>query len=160
MKTGMKILVVLLAAMFVAGCSGDDDAPVDRTAYDGWMLTCRDGSSALAGKVFLQLAADGDFTLYQSLETPGFMKYTGTYSVTDQSGKQVMSGTYADGTAWKFAYEIESRGDKIMVMTSSSERILSEYERTAVPEYVQYDDTSDPSDTPDVRSGHSIEPFL
>lgn len=160
MKTGMKILVVLLASAFLAGCSGDDEAPEDRTAYDGWMLTRWDDSSALAGKVYLQLEADGDFTLYQCLETYGFTRYTGTYSVTDESGRQLMSGTYADGTAWKHAYEIESRGDKIMVMTSSGEQILSEYERVAVPEYVKYDDTFDTPDMPDERSGDGVEPFL
>lgn len=153
MKTGMKILIAALLGAFLVGCGGDDKSE-DRTSYDGWMLTKWDDSSELAGKVYLQLESDGDFFLYQCVTTPGFKKYTGTYTVTAETGEQVLSGTYTGGTAWKDSYRIESRGDKIMVMTSVGEQIVSEYERVVVPEYVKEDDT------PGVRSGEDEEPFL
>lgn len=154
MKTGMKILIVLLATMFFVGCGGDDEQPGERTDYDGWMLTKWKDSADLAGKVYLQLNSDQSFSLYQNILTPGFRKYTGTYTVTEEDYRQVLSGTYFNGDAWKYSYVIESRDDKMMVMTSLGEQIVSEYVRVVVPEYVKQDDD------PEVRTDDGDEPFL
>lgn len=157
MKRGMKILTAALVVLFAAGCGGDDDKriePPPTYAYDGWKMTVWNGSSELAGKVYLQLDSDGTFALYQSILYPGFRSFGGTYTVATQNGVQVLSGKYSDGTPLKHSYEMESKGTLNMVLRSIEEGVESEYERAVIPLYAKDDDPLTG------RAAMDEEPFL
>ena len=104
-----KILfaAALAGAAILTAC-GDKGGGEDEANYDGWMLTRWKDGTALTGTVYLQLGEDGTFTLYQSIGTFGYARFTGTYAlVGDPATGQVLSGTYADGTPWDSSYAVE-----------------------------------------------------
>ena len=103
----LQIAYIRLALLAV-GCGGDKGGGEDEANYDGWMLTRWKDGTALTGTVYLQLGEDGTFTLYQSIGTFGYARFTGTYAlVGDPATGQVLSGTYADGTPWDSSYAVE-----------------------------------------------------
>lgn len=107
MKIGLSLFAVAAAALLVVGCGGDKGGE-DEANYDGWMLTRWKDGTALTGTVYLQLGEDGTFTLYQSIGTFGYARFTGTYAlVGDPATGQELSGTYADGTPWDSSYAVE-----------------------------------------------------
>ena len=107
MKIGLSLFAVAAAALLAVGCGGDKGGE-DEANYDGWMLTRWKDGTALTGTVYLQLGEDGTFTLYQSIGTFGYARFTGTYAlVGDPATGQVLSGTYADGTPWDSSYAVE-----------------------------------------------------
>ena len=79
MKRGFRIGIVAALALLMAGCGGSDKKKEEAPRYDGWMLTRWNGGTELSGKVFLQLNEDMTFALYQCIDTPGYLKLTGTY---------------------------------------------------------------------------------
>ena len=108
MKIGLSLFAVAAAALLAVGCGGDKGGGEDEANYDGWMLTRWKDGTALTGTVYLQLGEDGTFTLYQSIGTFGYARFTGTYAlVGDPATGQVLSGTYADGTPWDSSYAVE-----------------------------------------------------
>jgi hypothetical protein len=80
MKIGLSLFAVAAAALLVVGCGGDKGGE-DEANYDGWMLTRWKDGTALTGTVYLQLGEDGTFTLYQSIGTFGYARFTGTYAL-------------------------------------------------------------------------------
>ena len=108
MKIGLSFFAVAAAALLAVGCGGDKGGGEDEANYDGWMLTRWKDGTALTGTVYLQLGEDGIFSLYQSIGTFGYARFTGTYAlVGDPATGQVLSGTYADGTPWDSSYAVE-----------------------------------------------------
>ena len=111
MKIGLSLFAVAAAALLVVGCGGDKGGE-DEANYDGWMLTRWKDGTALTGTVYLQLGEDGTFTLYQSIGTFGYARFTGTYAlVGDPATGQELSGTYADGTPWDSSYAVEKNDE-------------------------------------------------
>lgn len=78
MKIGLSLFAVAAAALLAVGCGGDKGGGEDEANYDGWMLTRWKDGTALTGTVYLQLGEDGTFTLYQSIGTFGYARFTGT----------------------------------------------------------------------------------
>ena len=94
MKIGLSLFAVAAAALLAVGCGGDKGGGEDEANYDGWMLTRWKDGTALTGTVYLQLGEDGIFSLYQSIGTFGYARFTGTYAlVGDPATGQVLSGT-------------------------------------------------------------------
>ena len=81
MKIGLSLFAVAAAALLAVGCGGDKGGGEDEANYDGWMLTRWKDGTALTGTVYLQLGEDGTFTLYQSIGTFGYARFTGTYAL-------------------------------------------------------------------------------
>lgn len=101
-----------------------------------WMLALWNGGDAMAGSVYLNLADDGTFTLYQSIDRSGFACYRGRYTLTPQGTQNVLTGTYDDGTGWKERYYLTRNGDNL-VLTAVDGGDVSEYERREIPDYVK-----------------------
>lgn len=117
-----------------------------------WMLASWTGDPALAGKVYLALAADKSFTIYQNVNTLGYAKFTGTYSMSAAGGAQVISGTYTGGTSWGDSYTFTATADRL-TMTGRTTGYVSVYDRTTIPDHVK--------DGATVRSTRSAPvPFL
>ena len=93
MKIGLSLFAVAAAALLAVGCGGDKGGGEDEANYDGWMLTRWKDGTALTGTVYLQLGEDGIFSLYQSIGTFGYARFTGTYAlVGDPATGQVLRG--------------------------------------------------------------------
>ncbi len=138
MKTTMKFWAAVVAAILFVGCGGGDDNDGGGSKApkpDGWELMTWDGSDALQSKVFLALNDDLSFALYQCIATPDFKKFTGTYSIDEQSG--VLTGTYADGTAFEDSYRIVEMTETALKMQSVKGGIESVYRRVVIPDYAK-----------------------
>lgn len=119
------------------------------------MLSLWNGDAGLAGRIYMELRADGRFELYQSLDVMGFAVFRGTYTVATQNGQQVLNGVYEDGTPWKERYAMLCEGDR-MTLTSQSDAIVSQYTRTTIPDYVKDGLTA----APGLGAVRKTEPFL
>lgn len=149
MKRELKMGVVAVLAFLMAGCGGSDKKE-DAINYDGWMLSIWNGGTELSGKVFLQLNGDMTFVLYQCIDTPGYQKLTGTYSIDGQ----VISGVYSSGIPWESSYVIEKQ-TKTELQLRSEKEIVSLYIAVEVPAYAK-----DGVVASGVRSSGAEKPFL
>ena len=114
------------------------DGLEDEANYDGWMLTRWKDGTALTGTVYLQLGEDGTFTLYQSIGTFGYARFTGTYAlVGDPATGQVLSGTYADGTPWDSSYAVEKMTKRELRLRALKDGVVSVYSGVAIPAAVK-----------------------
>lgn len=138
MKIGLKILTAVVVALLAGGCGSSDKGGEDESNYDGWVLTEWKGGDALAGTVYLQLGEDGTFTLYQSIKTFGYAKYTGTYTISavPEAG-QVLSGTYTDGTPLDNTYVVEKMTKKELRLRAQKDGIVSVYSGVTIPALVK-----------------------
>lgn len=137
MKIGLSLFAVAAAALLVVGCGGDKGGE-DEANYDGWMLTRWKDGTALTGTVYLQLGEDGTFTLYQSIGTFGYARFTGTYAlVGDPATGQVLSGTYADGTPWDSSYAVEKMTKRELRLRALKDGVVSVYSGVAIPAAVK-----------------------
>ena len=150
MKRGVKICVVAALALLMAGCGGSDKKK-EEPNYDGWMLARWDGGTELSGKVFLQLNEDMTFTLYQCIDTPGYQKFTGTYT---REG-QVLSGTYSNGTPWESRSYVIEKQTKTALQLRSENDVVSLYTAVEIPAYAK-----DGVVGAGVRSSGAAKPFL
>ena len=126
MKIGLSLFAVAAAALLAVGCGGDKGGGEDEANYDGWMLTRWKDGTALTGTVYLQLGEDGIFSLYQSIGTFGYARFTGTYAlVGDPATGQVLSGTYADGTPWDSSYAVEKMTKRELRLRALGRPIVS-----------------------------------
>ena len=123
MKRGFRIGIVAALALLMAGCGGSDKKKEEAPRYDGWMLTRWNGGTELSGKVFLQLNEDMTFALYQCIDTPGYLKLTGTYVKEGQ----ILSGRYSDGTPWESSYAIEKQTETELQLRSETDDVVSLY---------------------------------
>ena len=88
--------------------------------------------------VYLQLGEDGTFTLYQSIGTFGYARFTGTYAlVGDPATGQVLSGTYADGTPWDSSYAVEKMTKRELRLRALKDGVVSVYSGVAIPAAVK-----------------------
>ena len=156
MRIGLKFFVAAAVALLAAGCGGSNKGGDSEEDYDGWVLVQWNGDTALAGMVYLQLGGDGTFVLYQSINTFGYTRHTGTYSIGGESGaEQVISGTYASGTPWDSCYVIEKYTKKELRIRARKDGIVSVYSGVVVPAYVKDGVTGG-----EVRSAVWGKPFL
>lgn len=156
MKIGLKILTAAVAAVLAAGCGGSKGGGEDDTKYDGWMLVEWQGGTAMAGKVYLQLAQENAFVVYQSIDEPGFARFTGTYVIREVPGSEpVLSGTYTGGTPWDRSYAIEKYTKKELRIRALEDGIVSVYTGVEIPAYVKEGFTGRGS-----RAAVAEKPFL
>lgn len=149
MKTGVKIAALLLVTLAMASCGDSDGGNGKKEMKTGsWMLTSWNNSTELAGKVYLQLNDDNSFELYQSVDTPGFETFTGTYRISDD----VLSGKYSTGELWESTYLIRIYTERELVLESKTDGAISVYRMSGIPDYVR-------QANPGVRSAAST-PFL
>lgn len=165
MKTILRFFTVLVVVSALFACSkksgSDDGADTGSTESpgNGWKLVSWAGSTAISGYVYLQLEEDLTFVLYQQvgdLATYGYRRYTGTYTLTEDSEVgPLLSGVYSDGAAWKDSYVVELRTEQEMRLRSLSEDLVSDFSWAEISAYV----TADPV-TVSSRGAEAVTPFL
>lgn len=143
MKNMMKFLLAAFGAVVLCSCGGGSDTPGDEPTpvvpgelVGQWKLSAwsddADGAIA-AGKiqVYLDLANNSTFTLYQNFNKLGFTRLTGTYAFIEST--KTISGTYSDGVPWSHTYTLSDLTSASMKWTSSGSNDVATYTKTTIP---------------------------
>ena len=134
MKKYIYSLFAAVLFLFSAGCSKDDDGS-------------KNIDSGVVGDfdVYVEFLSDGTFNIFQKVETPTFVCYSGDFAV---NGAQ-LSGRYRDGEPWgaSYAFELSEDGKTLTMISQTDKAEESVYTRTAIPEEVR--------NAPEVRSALS-----
>lgn len=135
------LAVVSLLMMSVA-CGGDDDTNVPtRPTYEGeelgdisksWKLVSVNGVEP-EFTVYVEFF-DGIFYMYQQIYELNYVAYEGNYSVE----WNILSGVYADGSAWKSKYVgvLSELGDTLTLTSVEKDPIVNVYEECDIPQEV------------------------
>ena len=135
------LAVVSLLMMSVA-CGGDDDTKRPNTpTYEGeelgdisasWKLVSVNGVEP-EFTVYVEVF-DGIFYIYQQIYELNYVAYEGNYSVE----WNILSGVYADGSAWKCKYvgELSELGDTLTLTSVEKDPIVNVYEECDIPQEV------------------------
>ena len=135
------LAVVSLLMMSVA-CGGDDDTKRPNTpTYEGeelgdisasWKLVSVNGVEP-EFTVYVEFF-DGIFYIYQQIYELNYVAYEGNYSVE----WNILSGVYADGSAWKCKYvgELSELGDTLTLTSVEKDPIVNVYEECDIPQEV------------------------
>lgn len=95
-----------------------------------WRLAEWHGSADLQFAVYLSISADGEFTLWQKLQSVEWQKFTGTVEFTNST----VSGVYSDGKAWSTSYTVEHDGNNMIWIGSNDATDRSVYVPTEIPD--------------------------
>ena len=95
--------------LFSAGCSKDDDGSknIDSGVVGEWRQTKWSNEAYADFDVYVEFLSDGTFNIFQKVETPTFVCYSGDFAV---NGAQ-LSGRYRDGEPWGASYAFELSED-------------------------------------------------
>lgn len=133
MKTRVLILVAALlsAAVSFSSCKKEEKT---LDVKGEWELTevKMSTKSALVGAetvtVYLNLAEDGTFAMYQMVGDGRFVAFSGSWKLAGST----LSGTYADGTSWASAYEV-SVEKSTLTMTTEDGLDVFVYKACTIP---------------------------
>lgn len=133
MKSRVLILVAaLLSALVSFSSCKKDEKTLD--VKGEWELTevKMATKSALVGAetvtVYLNLAEDGSFAMYQMVGDGRFVAFSGSWKLAGST----LSGTYADGTSWASAYEV-SVEKSTLTMTTEDGLDVFVYKACTIP---------------------------
>lgn len=133
MKSRVLILVAaLLSALVSFSSCKKEEKTLD--VKGEWELTDVKMStkSALVGAetvtVYLNLAEDGTFAMYQMVGDGRFVAFSGSWKLAGST----LSGTYADGTSWASSYEV-SVEKSTLTMTTEDGLDVFVYKACTIP---------------------------
>lgn len=133
MKTRVLILVAaLLSALVSFSSCKKEEKTLD--VKGEWELTevKMATKSALVGAetvtVYLNLAEDGSFAMYQMVGDGRFVAFSGSWKLAGS----ILSGTYDDGTSWASAYEV-SVEKSTLTMTTEDGLDVFVYKACTIP---------------------------
>ena len=94
MKKYIYSLFAAVLFLFSAGCSKDDDGSknIDSGVVGEWRQTKWSNEAYADFDVYVEFLSDGTFNIFQKVETPTFVCYSGDFAV---NGAQ-LSGRYRD----------------------------------------------------------------
>lgn len=134
MKIWTKFVIVMFAAFALSSCGGDDNNGGGNPSSGGivgdWVLNSYAGSQEMADKVYVRFNEGGTFALYQNINEAGFTELTGNYNYSDGS----LSGTYADGKAWKNTYSVTLSGNSLTLTEPGNK--VAQFSATTIPDWV------------------------
>lgn len=133
MKSRVLILVAaLLSALVSFSSCKKEEKTLD--VKGEWELTevKMATKSALVGAetvtVYLNLAEDGSFAMYQMVGDGRFVTFSGSWKLAGST----LSGTYADGTSWASSYEV-SVDKSTLTMTTEDGLDVFVYKACTIP---------------------------
>jgi hypothetical protein len=133
MKSRVLILVAaLLSALVSFSSCKKEEKTLD--VKGEWELTevKMATKSALVGAetvtVYLNLAEDGSFAMYQMVGDGRFVTFSGSWKLAGST----LSGTYADGTSWASSYEV-SVEKSTLTMTTEDGLDVFVYKACTIP---------------------------
>lgn len=133
----MKSRVLILAAILLSALVSFSSCKKEEKTLDvkgEWELTevKMATKSALVGAetvtVYLNLAEDGSFAMYQMVGDGRFVTFSGSWKLAGST----LSGTYADGTSWASSYEV-SVDKSTLTMTTEDGLDVFVYKACTIP---------------------------
>ena len=133
----MKSRVLILAAILLSALVSFSSCKKEDKTLDvkgEWELTevKMATKSALVGAetvtVYLNLAEDGSFAMYQMVGDGRFVAFSGSWKLAGST----LSGTYADGTSWASSYEV-SVDKSTLTMTTEDGLDVFVYKACTIP---------------------------
>lgn len=137
MKSIKLLLIGLFAACLCASCgsSSSEETPGPQTGsgtvVGEWHLIS--WSTLSAADIYLSLAEDGTFELYQRLTKPFYEHFDGTYRYADGT----LSGVYGDGAAWGASYRVSFGADGAQMTLTAGAGDVAVFARTTIPEEIR-----------------------
>lgn len=117
-KIFMVAVLALASVLMLNSCSSGEGSGSKKVAIVGcWQLQWSDTNIDYAD-VYVEFNEDKTFHLYQRLQAPTFVHYSGTYLVADG----ILSGQYDDLKPWGSSYNIDIEGD-VMTLTSTTNSV-------------------------------------
>lgn len=120
MKKYIYSLFAAVLFLFSAGCSKDDDGSknIDSGVVGEWRQTKWSNEAYADFDVYVEFLSDGTFNIFQKVETPTFVCYSGDFAV---NGAQ-LSGRYRDGEPWgaSYAFELSEDGKTLTMIRPRS----------------------------------------
>lgn len=132
-----KIIYTLLTTALLAlsfGCSDDDDQPrnIPSEVVGEWHLENWINLTPAEFDVYMEFLSDGTFHIYQRVETPVFVRYSGDFTTNGN----LLTGRYSSGDRWGADYEYTVNGD-VLTLTSKIGSEVSTFKKTTIPEEVR-----------------------
>ena len=124
------LLFVALAAL-MAGCSNENEG-VKRSIdiVGGWHCTPEEFDA----DIYVDFIEDGSFDLYQRVGQGRSRHYAGTWTVE----RNILSGSYADGTPWGSSYSVAKLDDSSISLTAQNGSVeVMVYRKEAIPDNVK-----------------------
>lgn len=124
------LLFVALAALMV-GCSNENEG-VKRSIdiVGGWHCTPEEFDA----DIYVDFIEDGSFDLYQRVGQGRSRHYAGTWTVE----RNILSGSYADGTPWGSSYSVAKLDDSSISLTAQNGSMeVMVYRKEAIPDNVK-----------------------
>lgn len=135
-----KILYIMVAVLAFAGCTGEKEEadtpapPVEtETLSDQIVGEWHSTSLAVQADIYLSLAGDKTFELYQKIGEGAYRLYRGTWKLEDT----VLSGKYNDGESWAASYEVSINGNSLSLTSKNDAAEKSSFTKTDIPEEVK-----------------------
>lgn len=143
MRTTCYFLLAILCLCLPAGCSSSDgngngngdpveeNSPYYQQVAGDWHLTAWNGEPPTEFDAYVTFNADRSFVIYQKIDKPTWETYSGSYRFDDQ----IISGIYADGTAWGASYTIslDALGNTLRLISQTSTQEVCIYTRATIP---------------------------
>ncbi len=98
-----------------------------------WRLDEWHGSTDLQFAIYLSVTADGEFKLWQQLQSVEWQKFSGT--ITFEDG--MVTGVYSDGQTWSASYSVERDGERMIWTSTADATDRSVYVPAAIPDYLR-----------------------
>lgn len=95
-----------------------------------WRLDEWHGTTDLQFAIYLSVTADGEFTLWQQLQSVEWQKFSGTITLEGNT----VTGVYSDGQAWSASYGVERAGEKMIWTSTADATDRSVYVPDAIPD--------------------------
>ena len=125
MKNIIKFLSVI--ALFAAVLSCKKEPKADKSVAGEWHLIEMTDMSSLP-QVYITLAEDKTFDLYQKLGEGRYRRHTGTYTYSNR----ILDGKYSDNSPWGSSYEVSFDGEILVLTAQNGTSEVTRYEKKAL----------------------------
>ncbi len=129
------IIAAVLALPLMFSCKKDSRPDIASGVTGQWHLTSWNGKTPKGFDVWMELSADGTFTLWQQTATAAYSRLDGTFT----SEGNILDGIYTDGTEWSstYSYSLSESDTKLVLVSLNDESVTSIYSREEIPESVR-----------------------
>ena len=128
-----RIICVVLAILAITGCGKKKIKALDISG--DWKLVSIESKARIGNEeidVYLRFDKEGTFEMYQMLGTGRYRQFKGSWQLTES----ILSGTYADGSAWGSSYEVTLDEGKTLTLASTSGNEVDVYQSSTIPNEV------------------------
>ncbi|HAY17981.1 MAG TPA: hypothetical protein DCY24_01945 [Rikenellaceae bacterium] len=130
------LTLAAIASFILGGCSAENKDPEVNIAVIGeWHLTEWSGEKPEGVDVYLEFLSDGEFNIYQHLESNTYEHLSGTFSTSSD----FITGCYDDGEKWNSGYHfvVSADGETLTLTSDTGSGLVSIYTKAKIPAEVR-----------------------